>query len=255
MDLGTLAIAATPSFIASAVEFVEATTIVLAVGLTRGWRAPLAGTALAVLTLAVIVGALGVALVTVVPRMLLLGLVGTLLLLFGLRWLRKAILRFAGIVALHDEEEIYKREVAELRARGMRRTDWDWVGTIVAYKAVLLEGTEVAFIVIAFGAAGVAAMNAAIAGAIAAGVIVIAAAAALRHPLTAVPENWMKFGVGAMLSTFGVFWFAEGVGAEWPGDAASIPVILAAYLAASWVAVRILRGLLPQGAQVAARNV
>ena len=114
MDLVTLAIAATPSFLASAVEFVEATTIVLAVGITRGWRAPLVGTVLATLTLAVIVGTLGVALVTVVPERLLLGIVGTLLLLFGLRWLRKAVLRFAGIVALHDEEEIYRREVAAM---------------------------------------------------------------------------------------------------------------------------------------------
>jgi len=255
VDLVNLAIAATPAFIASAVEFVEATTIVLAVGITRGWRAPLVGTALAALTLAVIVATLGVALVTVVPEHLLLGLVGTLLLLFGLRWLRKAVLRFAGIVALHDEDEIYRKEVAELRAQGLKKTEWDWVGTIVAYKAVLLEGIEVAFIVIAFGAKGVAAMNAAVVGAIAAGVIVTALAAALRHPLTAVPENWMKFGVGAMLSAFGVFWFGEGIGAEWPGDAASIPVILAAFLAASWLAARMLRGLLPEGARVEARNV
>jgi len=255
VDLVNLAIAATPAFIASAVEFVEATTIVLAVGITRGWRAPLVGTALAALTLAVIVATLGVALVTVVPEHLLLGLVGTLLLLFGLRWLRKAVLRFAGIVALHDEDEIYRREVADLRARGLKKTEFDWVGTIVAYKAVLLEGIEVAFIVIAFGAKGVAAMNAAIVGAIAAGVIVTALAAALRQPLTAVPENWMKFGVGAMLSAFGVFWFGEGIGAEWPGDAASIPIILAAFLAASWLAARMLRGLLPEGARVEARNV
>jgi len=255
VDLVNLAIAATPAFIASAVEFVEATTIVLAVGITRGWRAPLVGTALAALTLAVIVATLGVALVTVVPEHLLLGLVGTLLLLFGLRWLRKAVLRFAGIVALHDEDEIYRKEVAELRAQGLKKTEWDWVGTIVAYKAVLLEGIEVAFIVIAFGAKGVAAMNAAIVGAIAAGVIVTALAAALRHPLTAVPENWMKFGVGAMLSAFGVFWFGEGIGAEWPGDAASIPLILASFLAASWLAARMLRGLLPEGARVEARNV
>ena len=255
MDLATLAIAATPAFLASAVEFVEATTIVLAVGLTRGWRAPLVGTVLATVTLAAIVAIFGVALVTVVPEKVLLGLVGTLLLLFGLRWLRKAVLRFAGIVALHDEDEIYQREVAELRAQGLARDRWDWVGTLVAYKAVLLEGTEVAFIVVAFGAKGVAAMNAAVAGAIAAGVIVVATAAALRHPLTAVPENWMKFGVGAMLSSFGVFWFAEGVGAEWPGDAASIPVILGAYLVVSWRAVRMLRGLLPGGARVEARSV
>ena len=255
MDLATVAIAATPSFLASAVEFVEATTIVLAVGITRGWRAPLVGTALATLTLAVIVATLGVALVTVVPEHLLLGIVGTLLLLFGLRWLRKAVLRFAGIVAVHDEEEIYRREVAELRAQGLRRNRWDWIGMIVAYKAVLLEGTEVAFIVIAFGAKGVGAMNAATLGAIAAGIIVIALASALRAPLTAVPENWMKFGVSAMLSSFGIFWFGEGVGAAWPGDAASIPVILGSFLLASWIAVRMLGGLLPQGARVEARNV
>jgi uncharacterized membrane protein len=255
MDLVTLAIAATPSFIASAVEFVEATTIVLAVGLTRGWRAPLVGTLLAALTLGVIVATLGVALVTVIPEKFLLGLVGTLLLLFGLRWLRKAVLRFAGIVALHNEEEIYKREVAELRARGLERTEWDWVGTVVAYKAVLLEGIEVAFIVISFGAKGMSALNAAIWGAAAAGVIVIALAAVLRQPLTAVPENLLKFVVGAMLTTFGVFWFGEGVGAEWPGDAASIPVILGGLLVACWVTVRLLRGILPEGARVEARNV
>ena len=255
MDLMSLAVAATPAFIASAVEFVEATTIVLAVGITRGWRAPLAGTALAVITLAVIVAALGVALVTVVPEHLLLGIVGTLLLLFGLRWLRKAVLRFAGIVAEHDEEEIYRREVAGLRAQGLTRTKFDWVGLVVAYKAVLLEGTEVAFIVIAFGAKGVAAMNAAIVGALAAGVIVVALASALRSPLTAVPENWMKFGVGAMLSSFGVFWFGEGIGAKWPGDALSIPIILAAFLVASWLSVRLLGSLVPEGARVQARNV
>ena len=255
MDLTSLAIAATPAFIASAVEFVEATTIVLAVGITRGWRAPLFGTGLAVLTLAVIVGALGVALVTIVPEHLLLGIVGTLLLLFGLRWLRKAVLRFAGIVAEHDEEEIYRREVAELRTQGLSRTKFDWVGLVVAYKAVLLEGTEVAFIVIAFGAKGVTAMNAAIIGALAAGVIVVALAAALRSPLTAVPENWMKFGVGAMLSSFGVFWFGEGIGAKWPGDALSIPIIVAAFLVASWLSVRLLGALVPQGARVQARNV
>ncbi len=255
MDLGTLAIAATPSFIASAVEFVEATTIVLAVGLTRGWRAPLLGSFLAAVTLAAIVATLGVALVNYIPRLLLLGIVGTLLLLFGLRWLRKAVLRFAGIVALHDEEEIYKREVAELRAQGLRKTEFDWVGMVVSYKAVLLEGTEVAFIVISFGAKGIDAMSAAIWGAAAAGVLVIAAGAALRHPLTAVPENLLKFVVGAMLTTFGIFWFGEGVGAEWPGDAASIPVILGLVLLTSWVSVKMLGAVVPEGARVEARNV
>lgn len=255
MDVGALAVAALPSFVASAVEFVEATTIILAVGVTRGWRAPLYGTVAAAITLAVIIGTLGVTIVSVVPEHALKSFVGALLLLFGLRWLRKAILRFAGIVALHDEERIYLREVAELRAHGVERRGFDRIGALVAYKAVLLEGTEVAFIVIAFGAGGAAALNAAVVGAIAAGIVVIALGAALRKPLTMVPENWMKFGVGALLSSFGVFWFAEGLGAEWPGDALSVLAILGAFLAASWVSVRMLRGILPQGAEVAARNV
>jgi uncharacterized membrane protein len=203
----------------------------------------------------VIVGTLGVALVTVVPEHLLKAVVGVLLLLFGLRWLRKAVLRFAGIVALHDEELIYQRQLAELRASGTQRADFDWVGLFVAYKAVLLEGTEVAFIVIAFGAAGGAALSSAILGAIVAGVLVIALGAALREPLTMVPENWLKFFVGAMLSSFGVFWFAESFGMEWPGDALSIPLILGAFVGASWIAARMLGALLPAGARVEARNV
>lgn len=255
MDLGALAVSALPAFIASGVEFVEATTIVLAVGVTRGWRAPLYGTVAAAATLAVIIAALGVTIVTVVPEHALKAFVGALLLLFGLRWLRKAVLRFAGIVALHDEERIYLNEVAELRARGETRSGFDRIGAIVAYKAVLLEGTEVAFIVIAFGAGGAAALNAAIVGTIAAGIVVVALGVALRAPLTMVPENWMKFGVGAILSAFGVFWFAEGLGAEWPGDALSIPVILAAFLAASWLSVRMLGVIVPGGAEVAAKRV
>ena len=125
----------------------------------------------------------------------------------------------------------------------------------MAYKAVLLEGTEVAFIVIAFGAAGGTALTAATAGAIAAGLFVIVLGAALRQPLTMVPENWLKFGVGAMLCSFGVFWFAEALGMTWPGDALSIPLIVATFLGASWLAVRMLKAILPQGARVDARNV
>lgn len=250
-----LLVAALPSFAASGVEFVEATTIVLAVGVTRGWRAPLIGTLAASLTLAVVIGTIGVAIVTIVPEHALKVAVGALLLLFGLRWLRKAILRFAGIIAIHDEELIYQRELAELRAQGRSRTTFDTVGALVAYKAVLLEGTEVAFIVIAFGAGGASAMSAAILGAIAAGIVVIALGAALRHPLTMIPENVLKFGVGAILSTFGVFWFTEGLGVDWPGDALSLVAILAVFLAVSWASVRLLRWLLPLGAQVAAKNV
>ncbi len=255
MDLGQLASAALPSFVASAVEFVEATTIVLAVGVTRGWKAPLYGTIAAAVTLAVIIALLGVTIVTVVPAHFLKAFVGALLLLFGLRWLRKAILRFAGIVALHDEERIYLKEVAELRAQGLSRAGFDRIGFLVAYKAVLLEGTEVAFIVIAFGAGGPVALNHAVVGAIAAGIFTVALGVALRKPLTMVPENWMKFGVGAILSAFGVFWFAEGLGTQWPGDALSLPVLLGIFLAVSWVAVQMLRSMLPEGAEVAATHV
>lgn len=247
--------AALPAFAASGVEFVEATTIILAVGVTRGWRAPLIGTLAASLTLAAVIATLGVAIVTIVPEHALKVAVGALLLLFGLRWLRKAILRFAGVIAIHDEELIYQRELAELRAQGLARTQFDKIGALVAYKAVLLEGTEVAFIVIAFGAGGANAMTAAILGTIAAGIVVITLGAALRHPLTMIPENVLKFGVGAILSTFGVFWFTEGLGIDWPGDALSLLVILSVFLAVSWASVRLLRWLLPLGAKVAAKNV
>lgn len=227
----------------------------LAVGITRGWRAPLVGSVAAALTLGVIIALLGTTLVTVVPEHALKAFVGALLVLFGLRWLRKAILRFAGIVALHDEERIYQREIAELQAQGRSNTRFDTVGALVAFKAVLLEGTEVAFIVIAFGAGGGAALNAAILGAIAALVAVVILGAVLRHPLTMVPENWLKFGVGAMLSSFGVFWFTEGLGGVWPGDALSVLLILGAFLIGSRIAVSLLRRILPEGAEVAAKRV
>jgi uncharacterized membrane protein len=244
-----------PAFIASGVEFIEATTIILAVGVTRGWRAPIYGTIAAAVTLAAVIGVFGATLVTIVPEHALKAFVGALLLLFGLRWLRKATLRFARIVALHDEERIYLKQIAELKAQGLKKTGFDRIGAAVAFKAVLLEGTEVAFIVIAFGAGGAAALNGAIAGAVAAGIVVFALGMALRQPLTMVPENWMKFGVGAILSSFGVFWFAEGLGTTWPGDALSIFLILGLFLGASWFSVRMLRTMLPHGAEVAARNV
>jgi uncharacterized membrane protein len=254
-ELFVLATAAVPAFMASIVEFVEAMTIVLAVGITRGWRYPLLGTAAAVATLAVITAILGVALATVIPIHLFLLFIGTLLLLFGLRWLRKAILRFAGIIALHDEEVIYQREIAALRAQGLSKTGHDWFGFAVAYKAVLLEGLEVAFIVITFGVRGAQEMLAAITGAGVAGVAVIFAALVLKAPLTKVPENWLKFGVGALLCTFGVYWGAEGFGVEWPLHATTLFPILGVFLLVSWLAVRMLNLMLPHGAQVAARNV
>jgi uncharacterized membrane protein len=253
----TLAIAAVPSFLASLVEWVEAFTIVVAVGNTRGWRAPILGTLAGLGTLTVIVAVFGTPLVLFHDQISQSFhiVVAILLLLFGMRWLRKAILRFAGIVALHDEELIYQREVAELRAAGQRSDRWDNIGFWFSYKAVLLEGLEVAFIVIALGATGGGALQAAIVGAIGAFVVTVVLGAVVHKPLTFVPENFMKFVVGAMLTTFGIFWGAEGFLAHWPLDATSILFILAGVCLTSIVAVRMLAAIAPQGARVAARNI
>src|SRR5437868_1715299 len=231
----TLAIAAVPAFVASVVEWVEAFTIVLAVGNTRGWRSPIWGTLAGLGALAVIVGVFGTPLIIFLDQInqSFHIVVGILLLLFGMRWLRKAILRFAGIIALHDEEMIYQREVAELRAQGLKLNRWDNIGFWFSYKAVLLEGLEVAFIVLALGAQGGPALQAAILGAAAALVFVMVAGAILHKPLAFVPENFMKFVVGAMLTTFGIFWGAEGLLVEWPFDASSLLIILVGVCAVS----------------------
>lgn len=243
----SLLIAAVPAFIGSLVEFVEAYTIVLAIGVTRGWRAPLYGAAAAVVTLALLVGVFGVTLVNVIPEHAFQLFVGSLLLLFGLKWIRKAILRYAGIVPLHDEELIYQREVADLRAQGLQPDRFDWIGFIASYKAMLLEGLEVAFIVIALGAAGGESLVAATLGALGAFVLVSAIGAVVRAPLSRVPENTLKYVVGAMLCSFGVFWAAEGLSVDWPGDALAIPVIFGGFVLISWLAIRMLNVLVPGG--------
>jgi uncharacterized membrane protein len=220
------------AFLASAVEMVEALTIVLAAGVTRGWRSALAGVGAGVLALTAIVAALGPAL-TAIPLDVLRLVVGALLLVFGLQWLRKAILRASGFKALHDEDAIYARELDDARAaaRGDRR-GLDAYGFTLAFKGVLLEGLEVAFIVLTFGSTqgnvGLAAI-----GAAAALVIVAGVGVALRAPLSRVPENSMKFAVGIMLTSFGTFWAAEGAGAHWPGGDASLLGVLAIMIAAS----------------------
>jgi uncharacterized membrane protein len=202
------------AFLASAVEMVEALTIVLAVGVTRGWRSAGWGVAAAVGGLVVIVAGLGPALANLPIDSLRL-VVGTVLLVFGLQWLRKAVLRAGGLKALHDEEAIYEAEVALLRPDGERRGH-DWYAFTVAFKGVFLEGLEVAFIVVTFGGTqrnvGLAAV-----GALAALVVVLVAGLIVHAPLTRVPENTLKFGVGVMLTAFGIFWSAEGAGITWPG--------------------------------------
>ena len=237
-------------FLASAVEFVEALTIVLAMGVTRGWRSALAGVAAAVAALAVVTALAGYALASWLPESLMQLIVGTLLLIFGLQWLRKAVLRAAGLKAHNDEDETYREEVAAGRgAASERRLGVDWFGFVVSFKGVFLEGLEIVFIVITFG------LNAddvptAAAGAALAGVLVLGAGAIAHRPLARVPQNTIKFAVGLLLSTFGTFWAVEGLGVfaaggeslEWPGGDAALPVLLAAWCAFAWVAVRVLRG-------------
>jgi MYXO-CTERM domain-containing protein len=228
------------AFLASAVEMVEALTIVLAVGLTRDWRSALTGAGIAAVALAGIVAALGPAL-TLIPIDDLRLVVGALLLVFGLQWLRKAILRAAGYRALHDEEEAFAREAAEARAAaGERRVGLDWYAFTIAFKGVLLEGLEVAFIVLTFGSTQGSIPLAAL-GAGVAVVLVVAVGAVARAPLSRVPENSPKFAVGVMLTTFGTFWGAEGAGAHWPGDDASLPGVLAFVALLSFALVAALR--------------
>lgn len=213
------------SFLASAVEMVEALTIVLAVGVTRGWRAVTLGVAAAVGALGAVVVALGPAL-THLPIDALRVVIGGLLLVFGLQWLRKAILRAGGVAALHDEDAIYAAELDDLTHAVRGGGSIDWYGFTVAFKGVFLEGLEVAFIVITLGSAqgrvGLAAL-----GAAAALVAVTFTGALVHRPLSRVPENTLKFGVGVMLTGFGMFWSGEGAGADWPLGDLFILVLLA----------------------------
>jgi uncharacterized membrane protein len=228
------------AFLASGVEFVEALTIVLASGLARGWRSSLAGLGAAALVLAVLVAILGPAL-TAIPIDVLRLLVGALLLVFGLQWLRKAILRASGYTALHDEDAIFAREVAEARdAPPDERGGIDWYGFTLSFKGVLLEGLEVVFIVLTFGSAQGSIPLAAV-GAAAALVLVVVVGVAVRAPLARVPENSMKFAVGVMLTTFGIFWSAEGAGVDWPGSDAALLGVLGFVVLVSFVFVRLLR--------------
>jgi uncharacterized membrane protein len=236
----TAAFLVASAFLASAVEFVEALTIVLASGITRGWRSSLIGLAAATVALAAIVAALGPAL-TLIPIDVLRLVVGGILLAFGLQWLRKAILRASGFKALHDESAIFAKETAEARTVVREeRAGLDWYGFTLSFKGVLLEGLEVAFIVLTFGSTQgsipLAALGAGIALALVAVVGVL-----VRAPLTRVPENTMKFAVGVMLTTFGTFWATEGAGAHWPGDDASLPAVLAFVIALSFASVGLLK--------------
>ena len=228
------------AFLASAVEMVEALTIVLASGLTRGWRSSLIGVAAATAALSVVVAVLGPAL-TLVPIDALRLVVGGLLLVFGLQWLRKAILRASGYKALHDEDAIFARELREADgAAREERAGVDWYGFTLSFKGVFLEGLEVAFIVLTFGSTQGNIPLAAVGAAIAVVLVAIVGVVA-RAPLARVPENTMKFAVGVMLTTFGIFWGAEGAGASWPGGDAAILGVLAFVVLVSLAMVTLLR--------------
>jgi len=226
------------AFLASSVEMVEALTIVLAVGMTRGWRSTSYGVAVALAALAVVVACLGPAL-TQIPIDTLRVVVGTILLAFGLQWLRKAILRASGLKALHDEDAIFRNEVGHAREAG-RSSRHDWYAFTVAFKGVFLEGLEVAFIVVSVGSSqgnvGVAAF-----GALAALIVVAVVGAFVHAPLSRVPENSLKFGVGIMLTSFGVFWSGEGAGVSWPGGEAAIVGVLVFVTVLAFVLTGVLR--------------
>ena len=213
-------------FVACVVEAVEALTIVMATGITREWKSTFQGMAAALVVLAAITAAVGPA-IDHLPLTALRVVVGALLLIFGLQWLRKAVLRATGYKALHDEASAYLREVAaaEAATKESKRGVSDWYSFTLAFKGVLLEGLEVVFIVITFGD-NQKNIGAAVIGAAAAIILVALVGVAVRAPLTKVPENWMKFSVGVMLTSFGTFWGAEGAGVAWPGNDAALLVLV-----------------------------
>jgi uncharacterized membrane protein len=231
------------AFIASTVEVVEAFTIVLAVGSLRGWRPALSGAGAALLVLAIMVAALGPAL-NLVPLHLLQGVIGVLLLLFGLGWLRKAVLRAAGVMSLHDEDAIYEREKTRIGDEARSGRGADWIAGLASFKAVLLEGLEVVFIVLAVGA-GRGLMIPASIGALAALIAVMAAGLLIHKPLSKVPENTLKFAVGVILSAFGVFWTSEAIGAPWPGGDFALFGLAGAFLIFALALVALVRARTP----------
>lgn len=228
------------SFLASLVECVEALTVILAVGSVRGWRSALFGAASAVLVLLAIIAALGTAL-THIPLPIIQLAVGTLLLLFGLRWLRKAILRSAGLIPLHDEQAAFAKNTEAMRTLAARPSTWDKIAFAAAFNITMLEGTEVVFIVIAIGAGRAGMLLPASLGAVAALLVVIALGLVLHRPLARVPENTLKFIVGVLLSAFGTFWVGEGMHLAWPGADWAILALIAAYLVTALVLVPLCR--------------
>ncbi|TVX99416.1 COG4280 domain-containing protein [Paenibacillus cremeus] len=230
------------SFLGTAVEFVEALTIVLAVGVVKGWRSSLSGMALAIVCLVALVALFGVPLMKLVHLGTFQLVIGILMTLFGMRWLRKAILRYSGLKALHLENEAFEEELARQRKDGNAGKKMDWFGFMTTFNIVLLEGVEAIFIVLTLGLAADSLVSS-ILGSVLGLVIVVITGVLLRKPLAMIPENTMKFVVGLMLSGFGVFWVGEGLGVEWWHEDISILVLIAILLVLSMVCVGILRNL------------
>ena len=243
------------TFFACFVETVEATTIVMAVGFTRGWRSAMAGTASAIVVLAIVTAVFGYALTTWLPESALQLVIGGLLLIFGLQWLRKAILRASGRKAIHDEDKIYQSEVEAARTAGSATSGLDMFSFIVSFKGVFLEGMEVVFIVITFG------LNAknvpiAVMGAAAGVILVLCIAVVVRRPLAMIPENLLKYGVGLLLASFGTFWAIEGIGifrashdsVAWPGNDLSILALIVVWFVLTRIFIAALRKPSPASA-------
>tara|TARA_R110002124_G_scaffold243873_1_gene408956 strand:- start:6471 stop:7196 length:726 start_codon:yes stop_codon:yes gene_type:complete len=238
LNWSTEAPALIAAFTASLVEVVEAFTIVLVVATLQGWRAAVLGTGAALAVLAVIVAVLG-PMIGLVPFHLVQLVIGVLLLLFGAGWLRKASLRAAGVVALHDETQAYAKGSAALAGEDA------WIGGLAAFKAVRLEGLDVAFIVVAIGADHGTVVPASL-GALAACILVLIVGAVLHCPLARVPENTLKFCVGVMLTAFGTFWTGEALGVAWPGEDLMLLVLAAIDLGLGLLMAQIVRR--PEGA-------
>jgi Ca2+/H+ antiporter, TMEM165/GDT1 family len=242
VNLVQMAPAVAAAFLASLVEFVEALTIVLAVGTVRGWRPAVLGAAAGAVVLAILVAVAGPALGRV-PIAYLQVLVGALLLLFGLSWLRKAVRRAVGLLPLHDELKAFAEETEVMAATPRRDGEpawWDTIAVAATFKAMLLEGLEVVFIVIAVGSAGNLMLPASL-GAAVAGLLVLLAGLALHRPLARVPENSLKWAVGILLSAFGIFWLGEGLGLPWPGEDLAILGLAGALFAGSLAIVAFAR--------------
>jgi uncharacterized membrane protein len=230
------------SFLGTAVEFVEALTIVLAVGATKGWKSSLSGMAIAILLLTALVAVFGVPLMNFVQVSAFQLVIGILMMMFGMRWLRKAILRYSGLKALHLENEAYEEELTRQQKETFDGKKMDWFGFTTTFNIVLLEGIEAIFIVLTLGLAA-SSLSSAILGSLIGIVVVVIAGILLRKPLAMIPENTMKFVVGLMLSGFGVFWVGEGIGVEWWHEDVSILLLIAGLLLVSVVCIGALRNL------------